>query len=129
MARPTGRDIRAASIDAATAAIKSSGVTGFSYGDLAERIGEDFDGRISGVTKVGLFVSLQQFGADGFIPVSTLGQTGSGPGRRGQRRSGTWLRSRRARRQARAWRASECDDLLAMWAPDIGSRVRDASLT
>ncbi|MEX3009301.1 ribonuclease R [Hoeflea sp. TYP-13] len=40
---------------------------------LAERIGEDFDGRVSGVTKAGLFVSLQQFGADGFIPVSTLG--------------------------------------------------------
>ncbi|MCP4318860.1 MAG: ribonuclease R [Hyphomicrobiales bacterium] len=40
---------------------------------LADRIGDDFDGRISGVTKVGLFVSLQQFGADGFIPVSTLG--------------------------------------------------------
>ncbi len=39
MARPTGRDIRGATINAATAAIKSSGVTGFSYGDLAERIG------------------------------------------------------------------------------------------
>ncbi|MCY6380485.1 ribonuclease R [Hoeflea prorocentri] len=40
---------------------------------LADRIGDEFDGRISGVTKAGLFVSLQQFGADGFIPVSTLG--------------------------------------------------------
>ena len=40
---------------------------------LAGRIGEAFDGRISGVTKSGLFISLPQFGADGFIPVSTLG--------------------------------------------------------
>ncbi len=40
---------------------------------LADRVGEEFDGRVSGVTKAGLFVSLQQFGADGFIPVSTLG--------------------------------------------------------
>jgi ribonuclease R len=40
---------------------------------LADRIGEAFDGRVSGVTKSGLFVSLPQFGADGFIPVSTLG--------------------------------------------------------
>ncbi len=40
---------------------------------LADRVGEEFEGRVSGVTKAGLFVSLQQFGADGFIPVSTLG--------------------------------------------------------
>ena len=40
---------------------------------LAGRLGEAFQGRISGVTKSGLFVSLPQFGADGFIPVSTLG--------------------------------------------------------
>lgn len=40
---------------------------------LANRVGDDFDGRVSGVTKAGLFVSLQQFGADGFVPVSTLG--------------------------------------------------------
>lgn len=40
---------------------------------LADRVGDDFNGQISGVTKAGLFVSLQQFGADGFVPVSTLG--------------------------------------------------------
>jgi ribonuclease R len=40
---------------------------------LAERIGEDFEGRISGVTKAGLFVSLPTYGADGFVPVSTIG--------------------------------------------------------
>ena len=40
---------------------------------LAERIGEEFQGRISGVTKAGLFVSLPTYGADGFVPVSTIG--------------------------------------------------------
>ena len=39
---------------------------------LAERIDDTFDARISGVTKAGLFVQLPQYGADGFIPVSTL---------------------------------------------------------
>ncbi|TWD57497.1 RNAse R [Agrobacterium vitis] len=41
---------------------------------LATRIGDEFDGQVSGVTKAGLFISLPQFGADGFIPVSTLGR-------------------------------------------------------
>jgi len=40
---------------------------------LSERIGETFEARISGVTKAGLFVQLPEFGADGFIPISTLG--------------------------------------------------------
>jgi len=41
---------------------------------LAGRIGDEFDARISGVTKAGLFVTLPQFGADGFVPISTLGR-------------------------------------------------------
>ncbi|MCE6077603.1 ribonuclease R [Agrobacterium vitis] len=41
---------------------------------LATRIGDEFDGQVSGVTKSGLFISLPQYGADGFIPVSTLGR-------------------------------------------------------
>ncbi|MHB0954288.1 MAG: ribonuclease R [Allorhizobium sp.] len=41
---------------------------------LAGRIGDEFDGRVSGVTKAGLFVTLPQFGADGFVPISTLGR-------------------------------------------------------
>jgi len=40
---------------------------------LATRIGTRFDGRISGVTKFGLFVKLSDTGADGFIPAATLG--------------------------------------------------------
>jgi ribonuclease R len=42
-------------------------------GYLAEHLNDTFDARISGVTKAGLFVQLPQFGADGFIPVSSLG--------------------------------------------------------
>jgi ribonuclease R len=40
---------------------------------LAEQIGQTFEARISGVTKSGLFVQLPQYGADGFIPVSSIG--------------------------------------------------------
>jgi ribonuclease R len=41
---------------------------------LAAKIGAKFEGRISGVTRSGLFVRLLETGADGFIPASTLGQ-------------------------------------------------------
>ncbi len=41
---------------------------------LADRVGATFDGRISGVTRSGLFVKLNETGADGFVPVSTLGR-------------------------------------------------------
>ena len=40
---------------------------------LAGKIGSEFDGRISGVTRSGLFVRLTETGADGFIPASTIG--------------------------------------------------------
>ena len=39
MARPSGRDIRREVIDHAGRAIRSRGVDGFSYGDLARRLG------------------------------------------------------------------------------------------
>jgi ribonuclease R len=41
---------------------------------LADRIGATFRGRISGVTRAGLFVKLDETGADGFVPMSKLGQ-------------------------------------------------------
>ena len=41
---------------------------------LADRIGASFAGRIGGVTRAGLFVKLDDTGADGFIPAATLGQ-------------------------------------------------------
>jgi len=40
---------------------------------LADRIGANFDGRISGVTRAGLFVKLHDTGADGFVPARTIG--------------------------------------------------------
>ena len=40
---------------------------------LADRIGAAFDGQISGVTRAGLFIKLNETGADGFIPASTIG--------------------------------------------------------
>ncbi len=42
-------------------------------GFLSEKIGATFHGRINGVTKAGLFVTLDDTGADGFIPISLLG--------------------------------------------------------
>ena len=40
---------------------------------LADRIGAVFEGRISGVTKAGLFIKLDETGADGFVPARTIG--------------------------------------------------------
>jgi len=40
---------------------------------LADHIGGDFVGRISGVTRFGLFVALEPSGGDGLIPISEIG--------------------------------------------------------
>jgi ribonuclease R len=40
---------------------------------LADKIGEIFAARISGVTRFGLFVTLAESGASGFVPVAMLG--------------------------------------------------------
>jgi ribonuclease R len=40
---------------------------------LADRVGATFHGRIAGVTRAGLFVKLAETGADGFVPMRTLG--------------------------------------------------------
>src|SRR5690606_22574326 len=40
---------------------------------LAAHLGDEFEGRITGVTRAGLFVSLATYGADGLVPISTLG--------------------------------------------------------
>ena len=40
---------------------------------LADRVGASFQGRISGVTRAGLFVRLDDTGADGLIPIRSLG--------------------------------------------------------
>jgi len=41
---------------------------------LADQAGAEFSGRVSGVARFGLFVKLDETGADGLIPVSTLGR-------------------------------------------------------
>jgi ribonuclease R len=40
---------------------------------LEDRVGAEFEGRITGVTRFGLFVRLADTGADGLVPVSSLG--------------------------------------------------------
>ncbi len=39
---------------------------------LANRVGATFDGRINGVTRAGLFVTLEETGADGLVPIRSL---------------------------------------------------------
>jgi ribonuclease R len=40
---------------------------------LADRVGATFNGHVSGVTRAGLFVKLDETGADGFVPARTIG--------------------------------------------------------
>ena len=40
---------------------------------LSDHVGDEFAGRITGVTRFGLFVALQPSGGDGLIPISELG--------------------------------------------------------
>ncbi len=41
---------------------------------LSERVGSEFEGRITGVTRFGLFVKLHETGADGLCPIARLGE-------------------------------------------------------
>ena len=41
---------------------------------LSNRVGAEFDARITGVTKFGLFITLDETGADGLIPAASLGR-------------------------------------------------------
>ena len=41
---------------------------------LSERVGNEFLGRVSGIARFGLFVKLDESGADGMIPLSSLGR-------------------------------------------------------
>jgi len=40
---------------------------------LSERVGNEFEGRISGIARFGVFVKLDESGADGLIPIRSLG--------------------------------------------------------
>ncbi|MEE8545477.1 MAG: ribonuclease R [Alphaproteobacteria bacterium] len=46
----------------------------FTAAFLAERVGATLAGHISGVSRFGLFVTLEESGADGLIPIRTLGE-------------------------------------------------------
>ncbi len=39
---------------------------------LSDKIGAEFDGKINGVTRFGLFITLTETGADGIVPIRTL---------------------------------------------------------
>ena len=41
---------------------------------LEDHVGATFSGRITGVTRFGLFIRLDETGADGLVPVSSLGR-------------------------------------------------------
>ena len=41
---------------------------------LADRVGSEFSGRVSGVQRFGLFVKLDETGADGLIPIRSVGR-------------------------------------------------------
>jgi ribonuclease R len=54
------------------AAAERESVDRYTAAFLSKRIGEIFSGRVSGVIRAGLFVALDETGADGIIPVSSL---------------------------------------------------------
>ncbi|HYD98031.1 MAG TPA: ribonuclease R [Alphaproteobacteria bacterium] len=54
------------------AAAERDAVERYAAAFLAERVGAFFPARVSGVTRFGLFVRLEEVGADGLVPISTL---------------------------------------------------------
>jgi ribonuclease R len=54
------------------AAAERDCVNRFTAAFLADRVGARFAGRINGVTRFGLFVTLDESGGDGLVPVSSL---------------------------------------------------------
>lgn len=55
-----------------SAEAERSSVDRFTAQWMSERIGAQFEGKINGVTRFGLFVTLDENGADGLIPIRTL---------------------------------------------------------
>lgn len=49
-----------------------SAIDRFTAAYLSEQIGAEFSGKISGVTRFGLFVTLDESGADGLVPMKSL---------------------------------------------------------
>jgi ribonuclease R len=54
------------------AAAERSAVDRYTAAYLAARVGATFVGRINGVTRFGLFVTLEESGADGLVPIGSL---------------------------------------------------------
>ena len=54
------------------AAAERNALGRFTSAYLVDRVGSTFSGRISGVTRFGLFICLDETGADGFVPIRTL---------------------------------------------------------
>lgn len=54
------------------AAAERDALDRFTAAYLADKIGAEFAARVNGVTRFGLFVTLNEIGADGLIPISTL---------------------------------------------------------
>lgn len=55
-----------------SAAAERDAVDRFIAGFLADQVGSVFAGRINGVTRFGLFITLEETGADGLVPISSL---------------------------------------------------------
>jgi ribonuclease R len=68
--RATGEHI--SQTERRAAAAERSAADRYTAAFLAERVGAEFTGRINGVTRAGLFVTLDESGADGLIPIRSL---------------------------------------------------------
>ncbi|MGF1629591.1 MAG: ribonuclease R [Kiloniellaceae bacterium] len=60
------------STERSSAAAERDAVDRFTAAFLQDQVGARFHGRVNGVTRFGLFVTLDDTGADGLIPISTL---------------------------------------------------------
>jgi ribonuclease R len=56
----------------ASAEAERNSVDRFTAAYLKDKIGQEFDGRIGGVTRFGLFVKLDETAADGLVPIRSL---------------------------------------------------------
>lgn len=54
------------------AAAERSAIDRYTAAFISAKIGATFEGRINGVTRFGLFVTLDESGADGLVPISSL---------------------------------------------------------
>ena len=54
------------------AAAERDAVDRYTAAFLADRVGAEFHGRVGGVTRFGLFVTLAESGADGLVPIGSL---------------------------------------------------------